>query len=324
MAGARVARLRPRGLLAAAVVADAGEYVAVQPLGVHGRSLGFLAVGTRQAPGPGDQAVVNLAVSLLSSALARAQGRSHLDDAVRTAAMRLLLAGQLAQLPLGDLGWALPGPVRMLAVDPGPAGDSMSVLSAAIPGAAVAARVLSDAPAVLVAAVPAEAAPDRLAALVEGSEPAAAVGIGDAADPADPAALHRSLVRARRALAAAAGAPGGPGGPGGPAHRVRRYEDLGTGLDALWDAAAADAWARDLLAPLRAERSDLAGTVRAWLDRHGQVDAAAGDLGVHRHTVRHRLRRVEALLGRSLEDPEVRAELYLALSRRPDEPGSPP
>lgn len=301
-----VARLRPRGLLAAAVVADAQEHIAVQPLGVHGRSLGFLAVGTREAPGPGDQAVVHLAVSLLSSALARAHGRSHADDAVRTAAMRMLLAGQLAQLPLGDLGWALPGPVRVVVVESRSAADVAGALSAAVPGAAVAVRVLAEAPSTLVAVVPAATTADRLAGLAEGPEPAAAaIGVGDVADPADSAALHRSLVRARRALGVAAGTE----------DRVRRYEDLGTGLDALWDPGAADAWARDLLAPLRADRTDLAGTLRAWLDRHGQVDAAAGDLGVHRHTVRHRLRRVEALLDRSLDDPEVRAELYLALSR---------
>lgn len=301
-----VARLRPRGLLAAAVVADAQEHVAVQPLGVHGRTLGFLVVGTREAPGPGDQAVVHLAVSLLSAAFARAHGRAYADDAMRTAAMRMLLAGLLAHLPLGDLGWALPGPVRMVAVEPRSAVDAAAALAAAVPGAAVAARVLAESPGTLVAAVPAGTPADRFATLVDGPEPvASAVGVGDAADPADSAALHRSLVRARRALGVAAGSE----------EPVRRYEDLGTGLDALWDPGAADAWARDLLAPLRADRTDLAGTLRAWLDRHGQVDAAAGDLGVHRHTVRHRLRRVEALLGRSLDDPEVRAELYLALSR---------
>jgi pimeloyl-ACP methyl ester carboxylesterase len=54
-------------------------------------------------------------------------------------------------------------------------------------------------------------------------------------------------------------------------------------------------------------------TVRAWLAHHGQVDAAANELGVHRHTVRHRLRRAETLLERSFEDPAVRADLWFAL-----------
>lgn len=45
-----VARLRPRGLLASAVVASADEYVVVHPLGVPGRTRGFLAVGSPAAP----------------------------------------------------------------------------------------------------------------------------------------------------------------------------------------------------------------------------------------------------------------------------------
>ncbi|EXU69115.1 PucR family transcriptional regulator [Streptomyces sp. PRh5] len=60
-------------------------------------------------------------------------------------------------------------------------------------------------------------------------------------------------------------------------------------------------------------RGDLVASVRAWLSRHGQWDAAAADLGVHRHTLRYRMRRVEEILGRSLDDPDVRMELWLAL-----------
>ncbi|MBD0840135.1 PucR family transcriptional regulator [Streptomyces sp. TRM68416] len=60
-------------------------------------------------------------------------------------------------------------------------------------------------------------------------------------------------------------------------------------------------------------RGDLVDSLRAWLSRHGQWDAAAADLGVHRHTLRYRMRRVEEILGRSLDDPDVRMELWLAL-----------
>jgi purine catabolism regulator len=147
---------------------------------------------------------------------------------------------------------------------------------------------------------------DGATTAAEDVEVLAGVGVGDDADVDDTAGLARSWARARRALAA---------GDAG----VRSYDDLGGGLEALLDPAAADAWAVALLAPLDepGERADLAATLLAWLSRHGQVDAAAADLGVHRHTVRHRLRRAEALLGRSLDDPGVRAELYLALTRRP-------
>jgi purine catabolism regulator len=60
-------------------------------------------------------------------------------------------------------------------------------------------------------------------------------------------------------------------------------------------------------------RGNLVASLRAWLSRHGQWDAAAADLGVHRHTLRYRMRRVEEILGRSLDDPDVRMELWLAL-----------
>lgn len=60
-------------------------------------------------------------------------------------------------------------------------------------------------------------------------------------------------------------------------------------------------------------RGDLVASLRAWLSRHGQWDAAAAELGVHRHTLRYRMRRVEEILGRSLDDPDVRMELWLAL-----------
>jgi purine catabolism regulator len=42
-------------------------------------------------------------------------------------------------------------------------------------------------------------------------------------------------------------------------------------------------------------------------------------MGVHRHTLRKRIRRAEDLLGRDLGSPGVRAELWLAL-HPPGEP----
>ena len=80
---------------------------------------------------------------------------------------------------------------------------------------------------------------------------------------------------------------------------------------------AVKAFADGLLRALRDHdargRGDLVASLRAWLSRHGQWDAAAADLGVHRHTLRYRMRRVEEILGRSLDDPDVRMELWLAL-----------
>jgi purine catabolism regulator len=89
------------------------------------------------------------------------------------------------------------------------------------------------------------------------------------------------------------------------------------GMLAALDPAVARGVADALLAPLQGRQGDLVGSLRAWLAHNGQWDVAAAELAVHRHTLRHRLRRVEQLLDRSLDDPDVRAELWLALKVYP-------
>ncbi|WP_418287459.1 PucR family transcriptional regulator [Lentzea guizhouensis] len=87
---------------------------------------------------------------------------------------------------------------------------------------------------------------------------------------------------------------------------VRTFEDLAGRLEL--PAGFADA----LLSPLDAETRD---TIRVWLTHHGAWDPAATQLGIHRHTLRNRVRRAEQALGRSLDSPGLRAELWLALHR---------
>jgi PucR C-terminal helix-turn-helix domain len=93
-------------------------------------------------------------------------------------------------------------------------------------------------------------------------------------------------------------------------------EHLGTLLLAA-DAGLARDLARTRLAPLDdvapGPRARLLETLRAWLDRPGQVQAVAAVLGVHPQTVRYRVRRLRELFGDALEDPEQRFELALAL-----------
>jgi PucR-like helix-turn-helix protein len=118
-----------------------------------------------------------------------------------------------------------------------------------------------------------------------------------------------SLRRAAAAyrLAAAGGAPGG---------LVVAEDHLATLLLAADRGLAADL-AASRLAPLEAladgPRARLTDTLRAWLDRPGQVQAVAAELGVHPQTVRYRVRQLRELFGARLEDPEARFELALAL-----------
>lgn len=60
-------------------------------------------------------------------------------------------------------------------------------------------------------------------------------------------------------------------------------------------------------------RADLAGTLVAYLRNRGQWDAAAREVGVHRNTVRHRMGTIRELLGADLDDPDVSASTWLYL-----------
>jgi purine catabolism regulator len=98
-----------------------------------------------------------------------------------------------------------------------------------------------------------------------------------------------------------------------------RFPDLaGQGLLSLLHRDEAAAWARALLAPLRGqgergERGDLVTSLRAYLACNGHWDAAAHRLGIHRHTLRYRIRKVAERLGRDLDDAATRAELWAAI-----------
>ena len=100
------------------------------------------------------------------------------------------------------------------------------------------------------------------------------------------------------------------------------FADLAArGLTALLDPDGTRAFADSLLGPLvaadRAGAGDLVESLRVWLAHHGQWEPAAAALGVHRHTLRKRVRRVQDLLGRDLDEPGTRAELWVALHPPP-------
>ncbi|MFD7570722.1 PucR family transcriptional regulator ligand-binding domain-containing protein [Streptomyces sp. NPDC059810] len=105
------------------------------------------------------------------------------------------------------------------------------------------------------------------------------------------------------------------------ARALRRAEATGAdlvrhrpgGLAALVNPDEATAHARALLAPLS---EPLAETLRVWLSLHGGWDRTAAAMDIHRNTVRQRITRCAALLDRDLDDPDVRMELWFALTSR--------
>lgn len=101
------------------------------------------------------------------------------------------------------------------------------------------------------------------------------------------------------------------------AHLAARLADASSPSTPGWlPAAAVDppGWARALLEPLsRHHRADLVGAVAAYLRHRGHWEAASRELDVHRNTLRARIARAEALLGASLEDPDLASRVWLAL-----------
>jgi purine catabolism regulator len=144
------------------------------------------------------------------------------------------------------------------------------------------------------------------------------------AEVPDPPGFHAEVDGRVVVLAHHLDVPAAASGPVDATSVARGYREA---LRALEEGAARfeDVAAARLLAPDAAEYADALlaplddvqrETLRVWLSCHGQFDPAAARLGVHRHTVRNRLRRVERLLGRSLDPAGTRAELWLALHAR--------
>ncbi|GAA3810447.1 PucR family transcriptional regulator [Sphaerisporangium flaviroseum] len=282
-------RLRAPGSPASLALSGPYEHVIVQPLGDQRRVRGFFAVGSGRSFSPVGHTVVNTANSLLTLSLE--QGRDQLAAVrrVRSAVLSLLLAGdrRAAEETAEMVGGGLPtGPLVVLACEPRDADELLDTL----PGFAAPWGTL------VVVLAEAERA-DHLAGM------AATAGRVGISGPAELAGLPTALDQANRALASAA--------------PVMRFSDLaGQGLLSLVDPGLLSGFATSLLAPLReyGSRADLVESLRAYLACNGHWDAAAQRLGVHRHTLRYRMRRVGELLGRDLDDPAARAELWIALS----------
>jgi hypothetical protein len=139
-----------------------------------------------------------------------------------------------------------------------------------------------------------------------GDGPPAIISRGPTVPWADAASSLRRAAAAYR-LATSGRIPGG---------LVIAEDHLATLLLAADRGLAADL-AASRLAPLQTlgdgPRARLTETLRAWLDRPGQVQAVAAELDVHPQTVRYRLRQLRELFGTRLDDPEARFELALAL-----------
>ncbi|MDT0481174.1 MULTISPECIES: PucR family transcriptional regulator [Streptomyces] len=330
---------------------DNDDRVELHSLGTGRRPRSALAVGTAAALGTAERYAVHSAIALLTLTTERSRSLQAAEQRIGAAVLRMLLAGEPehGRTVAGDLyGGLLDAPFRLIVAEtvavssvriaadaptrvPSAAGlaaaadtngDPLEALTEVVESAAARSGeavlvvpererlvvLAADGGAAVTAcgeyAVALEAARTREQASA-GDEDELVVGVSA---PVGPIAAAAAYKQAEQALSVAR-------------RRGRVYvehEQLASGsvLPLLADDAVR-AFADGLLRPLYEHdatgRGDLVASLRAWLSRHGQWDAAAADLGVHRHTLRYRMRRVEEILGRSLDDPDVRMELWLAL-----------
>ncbi|MET8999627.1 PucR family transcriptional regulator [Amycolatopsis sp. NPDC004169] len=278
------------------VVALDGREVVLQTLDTSARRV--LAVGA-----PLDTAgrhIVNTAVSVLSLALEQDRAQATARQALRTGLLELLAGGQaeLALRVLAATGAEPPRAPWSVLVFLGPPAARRKLLDA-LEDEVFAARSGAS-----VAVFGAGAVVDTVAeaALRIGGLHGGVAGPVSAGDFA--AGLEQADLAARAAEAEGK-------------ILVSAAEHTGRGLLSLIEPVVAQAFAHGLLAPLRSHdetgRGDLVESLRCWLEHHGHWDVAAARLGVHRHTLRNRITKAQELLGRDLDSPGVRAELWVAL-----------
>lgn len=315
-----IERLRHSGGPASLTTQHEQDNIWLQSLVVGRTTIGFLALGRADPLSAAERQVVNIAVPLLVLSLNRSRDAELDRRMLQSSALALLLGGPSDRVTqTAERLWnGLPGsPVRMVEARGAP--DSLEIVYDRLesePRSQAAPAVYGYDDTSLLLMLPAEErVVGRVLAQFEGladlhigvSTPTGYDGLGTAREEAAHAASYAQ----------------------GEQVAVAWFGQLPQlALLTLVEAQAGQRFAESLLGPLEAPRGDLVESLRVWLTHHGQWDPAAVELGVHRHTLRARMTRVQELLGRRLDSVDVRAELWMALQLRENvsrqRPGRPP
>lgn len=280
-----------------------GSRLAVHPVGVGPRAEAFLVVESESS----HRVAVTTALALLTLDRERARAERDADRRIRSGALALALRSDADAARLLLAG--SPGRVAF------PESRGRVLRSRGAAGALDDALVRLERSSAQAGQPLAAVSGDHLVAIIGPSDSERAVmlrmlepletGVG----PLRPlTSLSQSDDAARLALAAATAAR----------PLVEWSELVETGVESLLDAAALGSFADELLARLleRDDAEELVEALRAFLSHNGQVGPASAALGVHRNTLRNRLVAAESALGRSLHDPQLRADLWIALKQQ--------
>ena len=284
----------------------------VHPVGTNIQAELFLIVETESPANPAQRAAITMALALLTLENEQSRVAREADRVVRAGALALALRGDLsaARALLDGAAQRASIPVGRLRMVRAQGSDreldrALSRIEAHADalGLPLVTRTAvggePGGPAQLVALL--SPGPSKLSALLE-----LLVPLQTGAGPErDAISIAQSDEGARSALALAA-----------EARPVVQFSELAIeGVDALLNADTMVVYAQGLLEPLtmREDADELLDSARAFLTHNGQVGPAAQSVGIHRNTLRGRLARIESALGRTLHDPQLRADLWVAL-----------
>lgn len=317
---------RPEGTGFSLTLVDAAQSVWIQPVGARGRVEAFLAVGSSEPLSHVDRIVAGHALSLLAIELAKARAVADAERRLQGGFFEALAAGamhphELAR-ELARYGFARDEPVTVFALETSGEASALTDVVEDRLSRVGGPYLLSNGGGEVHVMVPSSGGVDgrELRTDVARTVAPQVVRLGSGGDVA-PTEVGRGLREARYAL------------------RVCRlegreaagFEDLGTYrlLLSMADPDALRAFADALLRPLDGYDRDQAGeltmSLLAFLRHNARWETAAAELGVHRHTLRYRMRKVEELTGRDLGSSFDRMEFWLALRARElraiEEPG---
>jgi purine catabolism regulator len=316
-----------------------GEPTAVQPIQVDGELHGSIAVRTDPGGELGEDALVAVeqAATVAALRLVQARGLAEADRRFQAVCLEELVAGQVVERGVLQeralaFGWDLSAPRAVLLAELTELDGRRFSQLAGTPEEGRAWHRLAEAVTAALgkgaivwqrsAGVAALVGPGRRGrdALLEAAArlqaeaarrlPGSVVAVGIGRTCADPLELAVSHREALRALAVGSRTRG--------LGHVSLFEDLG--LDRLLAgcadaelAAFCETTLGRLVAHDAAHQADLVRTLDAFLAASGNAAKAAQALFIHYNTLRHRLATMEQILGASLDDPEARLSLGLAL-----------
>ena len=299
--------LRRRKRASSAIVSE-GVTLSLQTLGRRDKLRGVLALGGSAALDRAGQGVVTSVIALAGLSLEQNHALERARRHLRAGVLQAMLGGGLvvAEEISREMWGALPqAPVHVAVADPGD--ENLDAITDYLE-----IRVDEQADRVFYAV-----REGRLILLC--SSPAGGSDVLDElcrafglhagrSDPTSYASLPRALSQAEQALERAREGSSG----------VVEFDSIAKeGVLAFLTRTNAHEIGRTTLEPLTThdaeEGTALLSTVRVWLEHNGQLDSAARELGVHRHTVRSRIQHAERLLGRDLSTFHARADVWAAI-----------